>query len=111
MSDNQQKPKTDWAKLNCGALWADQKVPGRYKGNIKVDGKVINVIVFPRRDTDSPTAPDLNLYISSAPTNASQSASKTQTAPTAAPKTQPQRQNPPQTQNKQSSNTPPPDLL
>lgn len=110
MSNNQQQPKTDWAKLNCGALWADQKVPGRYKGNIKVNGQVINVIVFPRRDTDSPTAPDLNLYISNSPSNAN-SAPKSTSQPQAAPKVQGQKQSPPQAQSKQTSNNPPPDLL
>ena len=88
MSENN---KTDWSKLELGALWKRKSATQTYlSGYIKVDElgtqKEVKVVVFSNKSKkDNDKAPDFRVYLSEPRNSNSDAAAKTQVKSQAKP--------------------------
>ena len=61
-----EKQNNEWDERELGALWKKQSANGRkyLSGKLKVDGKDVNVVCFPKQNKIADNHPDFRLYTS-----------------------------------------------
>jgi uncharacterized protein (DUF736 family) len=88
--------QNEWRERELGALWKKKSDSGatRLTGKLKINGKEINVVIFPNKfKADNEKAPDFRVYLSE-PNPNEQGARTNNTRPQTARTGSPRRQAP-----------------